>query len=153
MKLRVRHETVYRYPQPAWDSFNELWLCPVDDDRQTRLDFSLGVRPASAVRERVDYYGNRVHDFHAADGHLELAIEANAVVTTFAEPAVASVSVGELAELRPRFFEFLAPTRRLPLGRDWPAAKFMKKPVSMPELVATIGKLLAEAESLRAAVA
>ncbi len=38
-------------------------------------------------------------------------------------------------------------------GRDWPAAKFMKKPVSMPELVATIGKLLAEAESLRAAVA
>jgi DNA-binding response OmpR family regulator len=38
-------------------------------------------------------------------------------------------------------------------GRDWPCAKFMKKPVSMPELVATVGKLLAEADALRVAVA
>jgi CheY-like chemotaxis protein len=38
-------------------------------------------------------------------------------------------------------------------GRDWPAAKLMKKPVAMPELLAAIRELLAEAESLKAAVA
>jgi DNA-binding response OmpR family regulator len=38
-------------------------------------------------------------------------------------------------------------------GRDWPAAKLMKKPVATAELVATIRQLLAEAEALRTAVA
>jgi DNA-binding response OmpR family regulator len=38
-------------------------------------------------------------------------------------------------------------------GRDWPAAKLMKKPVHMPELLATIRQLLAEAEALKTAVA
>jgi two-component system, OmpR family, alkaline phosphatase synthesis response regulator PhoP len=38
-------------------------------------------------------------------------------------------------------------------GRDWPAAKLMKKPVATAELLATIRQLLAEAEALKAAVA
>lgn len=38
-------------------------------------------------------------------------------------------------------------------GRDWPAAKLMKKPVAMPELLATIRQLLAEAEAMKVAVA
>jgi two-component system, OmpR family, alkaline phosphatase synthesis response regulator PhoP len=38
-------------------------------------------------------------------------------------------------------------------GRDWPAAKLMKKPVVMPDLLATIRQLLAEAEAMKTAVA
>lgn len=38
-------------------------------------------------------------------------------------------------------------------GRDWPAAKLMKKPVPMAELLATIRQLLAEAEANKIAVA
>jgi DNA-binding response OmpR family regulator len=38
-------------------------------------------------------------------------------------------------------------------GRDWPAAKLMKKPVAAAELVATIRQLLAEAAALATAVA
>src|SRR5512138_3642233 len=38
-------------------------------------------------------------------------------------------------------------------GRDWPAAKLMKKPVATAELLATIRQLLAEAEALKVAVA
>jgi DNA-binding response OmpR family regulator len=38
-------------------------------------------------------------------------------------------------------------------GRDWPAAKLMKKPVAMPELIAALKQLLAEAETMRIAVA
>ena len=38
-------------------------------------------------------------------------------------------------------------------GRDWPAAKLMKKPVAVPELLAAIRQLLADAELVAAAVA
>ncbi|MGD0836384.1 MAG: response regulator [Polyangia bacterium] len=36
-------------------------------------------------------------------------------------------------------------------GRDWPAAKLMQKPVAMPELLASIRELLAEAAARRPA--
>lgn len=38
-------------------------------------------------------------------------------------------------------------------GRDWPAAKLMKKPVNTTELVATVRQMIAEAAALAAAVA
>jgi DNA-binding response OmpR family regulator len=38
-------------------------------------------------------------------------------------------------------------------GRDWPAAKLMKKPVNSTELVATLRQMIAEAAALAAAVA
>jgi two-component system alkaline phosphatase synthesis response regulator PhoP len=38
-------------------------------------------------------------------------------------------------------------------GRDWPAAKLMKKPVAITELLVAIRALLAEAEALKSAVA
>ncbi len=38
-------------------------------------------------------------------------------------------------------------------GRDWPAAKLIKKPVASAELVATIRQMLTEAAALAAAVA
>ena len=38
-------------------------------------------------------------------------------------------------------------------GRDWPAAKLMKKPVVVAELVAAVRQLLAEAEAVATAVA
>lgn len=38
-------------------------------------------------------------------------------------------------------------------GRDWPAAKLMKKPVNTAELVATLRQMIAEAAALAAAVA
>ena len=38
-------------------------------------------------------------------------------------------------------------------GRDWPAAKLMKKPVVVADLLAAIRQLLVEADALNAAVA
>ena len=43
-------------------------------------------------------------------------------------------------------FDFIA-------GRDWPAAKLMKKPVVAAELVAAVRQLLADAEAVASAVA
>jgi transglutaminase-like putative cysteine protease len=120
--LAVVHLTEYRYPEPAWDSFNEARLSPTDDHGQSLLSFTLGLSPDATVRSHLDYYGTRVHQFHIAETHRRLAIEARSSVVTYPRPAPISVAMDSLVELRPRFFEFLAPTRRVPLDQDWMAA-------------------------------
>jgi len=128
--LAVVHLTEYRYPEPAWDSFNEVRLLPTNDHCQSLLSFALELSPDAAVHSHDDYYGNRVHQFHIPEAHVRLAIQARSSVVTYPRPAPIPVSADSLAELRPRFFEFLAPTRRVPLDRDWAAA--MRAPALPP---------------------
>lgn len=120
--LTVVHVTEYRYPEPAWDSFNEVRLSPTEDQGQSLLSFELELSPEATVRSHLDYYGNRVHQFHIAEAHRRLAIEARSSVVTYPRPEPIRVAADSLAELRPRFFEFLAPTRRVPLDQDWATA-------------------------------
>jgi transglutaminase-like putative cysteine protease len=122
LHLVVAHLTEYRYPEPAWDSFNEVRLFPMDDEGQSLLSFTLELTPDATVRNHVDYYGNRVHQFHIAEAHRKLAILARSSVVTYPRPSPVAVAAHSLTELRPRFFDFLAPTRRVPLDRDWAAA-------------------------------
>src|SRR5262249_48124560 len=129
--LTVVHLTEYRYPEPAWDSFNEVRLFPVDDQGQSLLSFALELTPDATVRNHVDYYGNRVHQFHIPDAHRRLSILARSTVVTYPRPAPMPVAAESLVELRPRFFDFLAPTHRVPLDRDWAAA--MHAPPLPPE--------------------
>ena len=117
--LSVRHLTRFRYPEAAWDSFNELHLRPADDYRQTVLAFDLAVEPAAPRRNRRDYYGNVVHEIYLAGAHQLLRLDATSLVTTYPVPAPLPVSVATLPRLRQRFFGFLAPTGRVPLDRDW----------------------------------
>ena len=119
--LTVAHLTEYRYPDPAWDSFNEVRLFPTDDHGQSLLSFALEISPDAAVRDHTDYYGNRVHQFHIPEAHRRLVIQARSSVVTYPRPAPIPVVASSLAELRSRFFDFLAPTRRVPLDRDWGA--------------------------------
>lgn len=129
--LTVVHLTEYRYPEPAWDSFNEVRLRPTDDHCQSLLSFALELTPDATVRDHVDYYGNRVHQFHIPEAHRRLSIQTRSSVVTYPRPAPIPVVASSLAELRPRFFEFLAPTRRVPLDRDWAAA--MEAPAFPPD--------------------
>lgn len=129
--LSVAHLTEYRYPEPAWDSFNEVRLFPIDDEGQSLLSFGLELTPDATVRNHVDYYGNRVHQFHIAEPHRRLAIQARSSVVTYPRPAPIPVAAESLGELRPRFFDFLAPTRRVPLDRDWAVA--MRAPALPPD--------------------
>ena len=119
--LIVTHLTEYRYPEPAWDSFNEVRLFPLDDQGQSLLSFALELTPDATVRNHVDYYGNRVHQFHIPEAHRRLSILARSTVVTYPRPAPMPVAAESLVELRPRFFDFLAPTHRVPLDRDWAA--------------------------------
>ncbi|HVU24768.1 MAG TPA: transglutaminase family protein [Opitutus sp.] len=86
MLLHVLHRTTFVYAGPARDSFNEVRLRPVDDDRQRCTRFNLGIKPLTGeVRDYFDYYGNRVHYFDLPDQHRRLTIEAESDVETVPE--------------------------------------------------------------------
>lgn len=119
MRLAIYHATEYRYDEPAWDSFNELRLRPADDYRQTTISFALHVTPAMPVRSQLDQQGNATHHFHVPAEHRSLRVETRSVVTTYPIPDPLAVPADVLPDLRHRFFEFLAPTDRVPLDRDW----------------------------------
>ena len=119
MKLSIHHSTTYRYSEPAFDSFNELRLRPADDYRQTLLGYDLKLEPSSVLRNRRDYYGNYMQAFHIAEQHDSLTITTTSEVATYAIPTPTDVSADTLPELRNRFFDYLAPTDRVPLNQDW----------------------------------
>ena len=119
MYLAIRHTTTYSYARSAWDSFNELWLRPADDYRQTLLAFELSVTPKPDLRSRRDSFGNLVHHFYLPSDHTELVVEARSSVVTYPLPTPTEVSAQTLPDLRHRFFEFLAPTPRVPLNENW----------------------------------
>jgi transglutaminase-like putative cysteine protease len=146
-QLRVQHCTEYRYPLEAKDSFNELWVSPVDSATQSLQAFQLQVDPEVMVRSRDDYFGNRVHYFHVATSHRLLRIASRAEVLTFPAAEPRAVEVASLEPLRPRFFEFLAPTRRIPLQGDWAALLGFPLPGMRDDL---LSYLLAAAHHLHA---
>ncbi len=119
MLLTIDHLTEYHYPRPALDSFNELHLQPADDYRQTLLSFDLELDPDTPLRSHVDYFGNTTHHFHLANTHTVLRVQATAKVSTYMIPLPQPTFASMLPELRHRFFEYLAPTQRVPLNQDW----------------------------------
>ncbi|MCX7600634.1 MAG: transglutaminase family protein [Meiothermus sp.] len=128
MLLSVYHLTEYFYPDDAWDSFNELWLYPVDDHRQGLLEFRLNISPDTLPRSRQDYFHNRVYDFQVTRPHKQLRVEMQAKVVTFAVPKPNPVPVQVLSSLESRFFEFLAPTPRVPLHHNWLELLALRRP-------------------------
>ena len=119
MILTVEHLTEYRYPENAYDSFNELHLQPSDDYRQTLVNFDLKVEPHTPMRSHLDYFGNATHHFHLANTHRVLKMLAISTVSTYMIPLPQPNYASILPELRHRFFEYLAPTQRVPLNQDW----------------------------------
>ena len=128
MKLVVSHVTEYRYPEPAHSSFNEVWMCPVDDERQTLLDFHLDVEPTTTVHSKHDFFGNQVYFVHIPGYHQSLSLRARSTVLTRPVLPPAHVPVSALTPVRDDCYEFLMATSRVPLsnsvcttlGIEWP---------------------------------
>ena len=123
MLLQLLHRTTFVYAGLVRDSFNEVRLRPVDDATQSCRDFDLRISPAGgAVRDYVDYYGNRVHYFDLAASHQELVIEAVSQVATTPDrdrpPVPAVPSPGQPGARMPSelYSEFLADSHYVPLS-------------------------------------
>ncbi len=124
MRLRVLHTTRYLYPTPASHSYNEARLMPLSDGDQTCLDFHLTTTPPANVFA-YDLPTGRVHHFNVLARHSELALHTDALVITHrANPFVDLRLVSddmrfyEQADVRSRYYDYLQPTRRVPLDPE-----------------------------------
>jgi transglutaminase-like putative cysteine protease len=106
MKLHVFHRTRYKYATAVHESFNEARLQPVSAGQQVCHSFVLKVLPTTRLSHYLDFHLNYVHLFEINQPHTELSIEANSVVTTGNQPALA-------ADLNPAPLERLAECARL----------------------------------------
>ena len=70
MRIKVVHQTRYRYAQPARGAIQILHLTPRDHDGQHVLSTRIEVEPNARLRESEDCFGNVTHIFNA-DGPLD----------------------------------------------------------------------------------
>jgi transglutaminase-like putative cysteine protease len=112
-RLRVRHRTAIRYEAPVLASYNEARMTPLSDGVQTTLDSRVSISPTAAVSRYRDYWGAQVTAFDVHTPHLELVLDAEAVVETHPrERAADPVGWDVLRDERVRdtHVEFLTPT-------------------------------------------
>jgi transglutaminase-like putative cysteine protease len=93
--FEIRYLSLFRYPQPVWDSHNVLRAAPCSDERQILLSYRLSVSPASRAVSYTDYFGTRVDLFGVARPHRELEVLAEIRVAMHGEaPATPPAALG-----------------------------------------------------------
>jgi transglutaminase-like putative cysteine protease len=97
-RFHLTHFTEFLYDGPVYESYNEVRLRPIHDDRQSCLSFRLNTQPVSRGSSYKDGYGNWIHLFNILPQHRRLRIEADSVVLVH-EVAVAEAEGPSLAEL------------------------------------------------------
>ena len=120
MYLSVTHTTEYSYGQPLLLTRSTNSACaPLTTTARRCSSSTSHIEPKAVVRSQRDLYGHLIHHFHLPADHTSLRITASSRVVTYAVPEPHPVSAKSLPELRHRFFDFLAPTERVPLNRNW----------------------------------
>lgn len=78
---RVTHRTEYTYTSPVSSSFGEIVMQPRDVAGQKCVESRLAVDPKPhGLRERRDYFGNRVSWFSVLVPHTRLSVTATSLV-------------------------------------------------------------------------
>ncbi len=87
MKYRVTHTTSYLYTAPVATCRNQACLLPRETSRQKCLTSDLQILPGpSDLRERRDFFGNRLTHFAIQEAHKELVVTATSEVSVAATP-------------------------------------------------------------------
>src|SRR5580658_9557808 len=119
-RYHLVHVTEFHYDGPVSESYNEVRLRPIQDDKQSCISFRLATTPASRNTSFLDAYGNWAHQFNILREHRALTIEAESVVLTHDDlPASPShFTLREFDEQRDQYFEenydFIAATEYVP---------------------------------------
>lgn len=119
-RYHLVHITEFRYDGPVSESYNEVRLRPMHDDRQSCLSFRLITNPESRGTAYRDSLGNWVHQFNILKEHHRLRVEAESVVLAH-EPAGATTDQTRLSDARLRrdeffedYFDYMAPSQFVP---------------------------------------
>lgn len=81
-RIRIRHETGFRYAGTVSSSYNEARMLPASQDGQFVLFSHLEVAPTAVTHGYVDYWGTRVTAFEILGPHEELSLTASSLVET-----------------------------------------------------------------------
>lgn len=119
-RYRLVHTTEFLYDGPVSESYNEVRLRPIHDEKQSCLSFRLTTTPSSRGTAYRDAYGNWVHQFNVLPEHRRLKVEAESVVLaheTF-EPPANSATLSQFDSMRDQleeeYFDFMATTGYVP---------------------------------------
>jgi transglutaminase-like putative cysteine protease len=119
-RYRLVHSTEFLYDGPVSESYNEVRLRPIDDDRQSCLSFRLVTSPPSRVATFRNSYGNWIHQFNILPDHRRLKIEAESVVLAHDAPepqsdgSALTALAAQRSELFEEYYDFVAPTGFVP---------------------------------------
>jgi len=95
LKYRVTHKTQYLYSEPVGLCRNQACLLPRETRYQKCLTSSLRIKPTpSDLRERSDYFGNRVSHFAVQQPHEKLEVTAVSEVSVAPSAAAHGVQSG-----------------------------------------------------------
>jgi transglutaminase-like putative cysteine protease len=121
MRLRVRHQTHYRYRQRAVESYNEVRLKPISDSFQQCQEFNLRIEPVAEIYSYQEI-GGEVHHFEILSPHSTLHIDAISTVHTLRTNPFEDMDFnGTWADLFRQtqdFAEYLAPSRFIHLTEE-----------------------------------
>ena len=119
-RYHLVHITEFSYDAPVSESYNQVRLRPMHDDKQTCVSFRLTTIPGSRWTAYVDSLGNWVHQFNLLAEHRRLTVEAESVVLAHDTPALLApeTTLAELESYREKlyeeYFDFLAPSGYVP---------------------------------------
>jgi transglutaminase-like putative cysteine protease len=82
MRIRVSHETLYTYEQPATGVIQTLRLTPRNHGSQYLVDWRVSVSEDCRLDEHEDAFGNITHSFTADGPFGELRVSVEGVVET-----------------------------------------------------------------------
>ncbi|HUA01603.1 MAG TPA: transglutaminase family protein [Candidatus Aquilonibacter sp.] len=123
-RYHLVHVTEFLYDGPVSESYNEVRLRPIHDERQSCVSFRLMTAPGSRGTSYRDAYGNWVHQFNVLPEHRRLKVEAESVVLAH-DTAGAARDTTTLAEfdsnkhlMDEEHFDFLSPTAYVPHLKD-----------------------------------
>jgi transglutaminase-like putative cysteine protease len=119
-RYHLMHVTEFHYDGPVSESYNEVCVRPMHDERQSCLSFRLTTSPASRSTSHRDAFGNWVHQFNILSEHRHLTIEAESVVLAHEAPAAPATTMtlpeldAQREELAEEYFDFVTPTGYVP---------------------------------------
>jgi transglutaminase-like putative cysteine protease len=98
-RLRIRHETTFRYEAEVLASYNELRMRPMMSDRQFVLTEHVLVTPLTSQQTFIDYWGTRVSSVEILQPHDSLDVVAESLVELFpAHDTLEDISWDELRQ-------------------------------------------------------
>lgn len=119
-RYHLVHTTEFLYDGPVSESYNEVRLRPIHDDRQSCLSFRLTTNPSSRGTAYRDALGNWAHQFNVLAEHRCLKVEAESVVLVHEAPngthdrtPLAEFDVRK-DQMDEEYFDFTAPTGYVP---------------------------------------